>query len=170
MRDETKPVVDAIKNGVRTIENALREQTKAVVSAIKDGNSKPKQKVAFGWSVGRPTLKKRNTMPLELTLTNEQQVVVRLNPRTDAGKPAKLDGAPVWSVTSGPGKVVPADDGLSATLVTDDTDLSDTIYLVDGDADLGAGKEDVQDTITLHTQHANATNLGLVADAPTAKP
>lgn len=109
-------------------------------------------------------------MPLELTITNEQQVVVRLNPRTDAGKPAKLDGAPVWSVTSGPGKVVPADDGLSATLVSDDTDLSDTIYLVDGDADLGAGKEDVQDTITLHVTHANASNLGLVAEQPTAKP
>jgi len=42
MRDETKPVVDAIKHGVRTIENALREQTEKVVNAITGSNSKPK--------------------------------------------------------------------------------------------------------------------------------
>lgn len=109
-------------------------------------------------------------MPLEISLTNEQQVKVHLAPVTLAGKPTKLDGAPVWSVVSGPAKVVPATDGLSADLITDDTDLSDTIFLVDADADLGEGKEDVQDTITLHTTHANAANLGLSADAPTLKP
>lgn len=129
-----------------------------------------KNRVAFGWIVGQPKLKKGISMPLELTITNEQQVTVRLNPRTDAGKPAKLDGAPVWSVTGGPGTVVPAADGLSATLVSSDTDLGDTTYLVDGDADLGDGKEDVQDTILLHVIHANATNLGLVADQPVLKP
>lgn len=109
-------------------------------------------------------------MPLELTITNEQQVKVHLTPITDAGKPAKLDGAPVWSVVSGPGKVTPAADGLSADLISDDADLSDTIYKVDADADLGSGVTDVADTITLHVLHANATNLGLSADAPTLKP
>ncbi len=133
------------------------------------GCSKSKQGLFFGYVVERPQLKKGTRM-LELTITNEQQVTVRLNPRTDAGKPAKLDGAPVWSVTSGPGTVVPAADGLSAVLVSSDTDLTDTIYLVDGDADLGSGKEDVQDQIILHVSHANATNLGLVADQPVLKP
>src|SRR5881296_3072465 len=65
-----------------------------------------KQRVVFGWTVGQPQLKKKRIGMLELTCTNEQQIKVRLNPRTDAGKPAKLDGVPVWSVVSGPGTVV----------------------------------------------------------------
>lgn len=109
-------------------------------------------------------------MPLELSITNEEQVVVHLAPVTAAGKPTKLDGAPTWTVVSGPAKVNAAADGLSATLVSDDNDLSDTIVKVSADADLGDGVEEVADTITLHTTHANAKSLGLSADAPTLKP
>lgn len=109
-------------------------------------------------------------MPLELSLTNEQQVKVHITPVTASGKPAKLDGAPTWEVTSGPGKVVPADDGLSADLITDNEDLSDTVYQVNADADLGEGVETVSDTILLHTKHANASSLGLTADDPVLKP
>jgi len=35
--------------------------------------------------------------------------------------------------------------------------------LVDADADLGQGVEDVADTITLHVEGAKAVNLGLLA-------
>lgn len=135
------------------------------------GCSKPdkKNRVAFGWSVGQPKLKKKGNRVLELTISNEQKVKVHVNPVTDAGKPAKLDGVPKWSVVSGPGTVVPADDGLSADLVSADDDLSDTTFLVDADANLGTEVEDVQDTILLHVTHANAKNLGLTADAPVLK-
>lgn len=109
-------------------------------------------------------------MPLELSITNEQQVKVHLTPKTAAEKPAKLDGIPVWSKISGPGAVVAAEDGLSADLVSDNEDLSDTIFQVTADADLGEGVEQIADTITLHTTHANATNLGLTADEPVSKP
>lgn len=108
-------------------------------------------------------------MPLQVQITNEQKVVVHLNPVTTALKPAKLDGAPTWAVISGPAKVNPAADGLSAEIVSDDNDLSDTIIKVDGDADLGSGVEDVADTITVKTIHANAASLGLTADAPILK-
>src|SRR6185369_1584716 len=75
--------------------------------------SKHKRKVAFGWSVGQPQLKKKRiAMPLEVTMTNEEKITVRLSPKTQAGKPTKLDGAPKWSIVSGPARVVPADDGL----------------------------------------------------------
>jgi len=129
-----------------------------------------KRMVRFGWAVEPPKLKEIKHMPLELTVTNEEQVKVHLSPVTAAGKPTKLDGKPTWSVVSGPGKVVPADDGLSADLVSDDADLSDTTFLVDADADLGEGVEDIQDTILLHVTHANAKSLGLSADAPVIKP
>ena len=109
-------------------------------------------------------------MPLELSITNEQEIVVRLNPRTGAQKPSSLDGPAVWTVNSGPAKITPATDGLSCKLTSDDTDLSDTIVQVTADADLGAGVEKVADTILLHTTHANATSLGLTSDEPTIKP
>lgn len=99
-------------------------------------------------------------MAQEKTITNEQKVNVTLNPVTATGKPAKLDGAPVWSVISGDSTVVPAPDGLSADLVSSDTP-GDTTFLVDADADLGSGVVDVQDTITLHVEGALAANLGL---------
>jgi len=108
-------------------------------------------------------------MPVEVTITNEQQVNVKLNPKTDSGKPAKLDGVPVWSVVSGDSTVTVAADGMSADLVSSDTP-GDTTYLIDGDADLGTGVEDVQETITLHVSGANAKNLGVVVGTPTLKP
>lgn len=107
---------------------------------------------------------------LELTITNEQQIVVKINPVTDAKKPAKLDGAPVWNRISGPAAVNPSADGLSATLVSDDNDLTDTVIQVNADADLGSGVETISDQITLHVTHANATNLGLVAGSAAVKP
>lgn len=107
-------------------------------------------------------------MPLEITLSNEQKVVATITPVTATGRPARLDGAPVWSVVSGQGTVVPAADGLSAELITPNAP-GDTTYMVDGDADLGAGVVDIQDTITVHTTGANAANLGLSLGTPLPK-
>lgn len=107
-------------------------------------------------------------MPLEVKITNEQKVPITLTPKTDTGKPAKLDGAPVWSVVSGESTVVPSADGLSADLISSDNP-GDTVFLVDADADLGSGVEDLQDTITLTVTGANAKNLGLSAGTPVAK-
>lgn len=109
-------------------------------------------------------------MPLELTITNEQKVHVRINPKSPAGQPAKLDpnNPPKWSAISGDSLVVADPDGLGATLTSSDTP-GDSVFLVDGDADLGDGVVQVQDTITLHVQGANAASLGLAADAPELK-
>lgn len=109
-------------------------------------------------------------MPLDLTLTTEQKQHLKLTPKTAAGKDAPLDGAPVWSVISGNGTVVPDDDGLGAFIVsTDDVDSTPTIFQVSADADLGSGVETISDTITLTSTAPNASSLGLVADTPVAK-
>ncbi len=108
-------------------------------------------------------------MPLELKITNEQQVKVSLKPVTDTGKPAALDGSPAWTVISGNSQVVVAEDGLSADLVSSD-EPGDTIVSVKADADLGEGVEEIADTITLTVIGATAKNLGLSAGAPTPKP
>src|ERR1043165_893472 len=103
-------------------------------------------------------------MPLELTLTTEQKQHVKLTPKTAAGNPASVDGAPAWSVISGPGTIVADADGLGAFIVTpDDADGTPTIYQVSADADLGEGVTTITDTITLTTTHPQATSLGLAA-------
>jgi len=124
--------------------------------------------VSFSYKV-RIQGKKETYMPLEVTLTNEQKLNVTLSPVTATGKTAKLDGAPEWVVSSGPATLVTAPDGLSSDIVSSDEDLTDTIVQVNADADLGQGVETISDTITVHTIHANASNLGLTAGAPVAK-
>ena len=106
---------------------------------------------------------------MEIRITNEQQVKVKLSPKTDSGKPAKLDGSPSWSTISGNSQVVVDEDGLGALLVSSD-DPGDTEVLVKADADLGEGVEEISDVIKLSVVGATAKNLGLTAEAPTQKP
>lgn len=109
-------------------------------------------------------------MPLDLLITNEQKVHVKLAPKTAGGKDAALDGAPLWEVLSGSGTIVPDADGLGAFLVSPDAiDGVPTVYKVSADADLGSGVITLEDTINLTTNAANAANFGLVAEAPVAK-
>ena len=123
----------------------------------------------FDLVIGPVVLKtKVNPMAVTIKITNEQKVNVALTPKTDGGKPAKLDGAPVWSVVSGDSTLVVASDGLSADLVSSDTP-GDTTFLIDADADLGEGREDLQETITLTVSGANARNLGIVVGTPVTK-
>ena len=106
---------------------------------------------------------------LELTITNEEKIKVTLAPVTSTGKPAQVDGVPTWNVLSGPAAVNVAADGLSAELVSHDSDLSDTQIQVSADADLGEGVETVSDVITLKTVGAKAQSLGLSAGSPEPK-
>lgn len=111
---------------------------------------------------------KRKPMPLDLTVTNEQKIQVTLNPVTATGRPAPLDGAPEWTVISGNSTLDVASDGKSAFLVSSD-DPGDTQFLVKADANLGAGVEEISDTIRLSVEGARAASLGLVAGSPIPK-
>lgn len=122
----------------------------------------------LGLKFSLPELKTKKGTMTEVAVTNEQKIKLTLNPVTLKGKPAQLDGPPKWSVISGDSRVEPADDGLSAYLVSSDTP-GDTTFLIDADADLGAGVEDVQETITLHVAGARAANLGVIVGTPELK-
>lgn len=126
------------------------------------------KRVLFGWKLGLPSCKRTKPMPLELTITNEQKIKVTLNPVTDTGRPAPLDGTPEWTVVSGNSVVTPDADGKAAYLVSAD-EPGDTVVMVKADADLGEGREEIADTITLKVAGARAKNLGLVAGEPEAK-
>jgi len=148
---------------------AIREGLAGVAQAInglKPECSKPK--AHFDIAFGLVIQKAKKPMAVATSITNAQKVNVTLSPKTDSGKPAKLDGAPVWSVVSGDSTVVPAADGLSADLISSDTP-GDTTFLIDADADLGTGVEDLQETITLTVIGENAKNLGITIGTPTLK-
>jgi hypothetical protein len=87
------------------------------------------------------------------------------------GKPAPIESLTVTVVDPGlenlSTSAVDAD-GKGFTLTSNDNP-GDTTFLVDADAKIGEGIENVQDTVTLSVIGANAANLGLVADAPEAK-
>lgn len=106
---------------------------------------------------------------MDIIITNEQQVGVSLAPRTDAGRPAKLDGSPTWTTLSGSSQVKVADDGLSALLVSSD-DPGDTEIMIKADADLGEGVEEISEVLKLRVLGATAKNLGITVGTPEAKP
>jgi len=105
---------------------------------------------------------------LEITITNEQKVKVTVNPVTEAGVAVPLDGPIVVTPTSGDGTAMVEPDGVSAYLISGDQP-GDTVYTVSGDADLGAGVENISDVVTLHVEGAKAAALGLVAGEPELK-
>ena len=129
---------------------------------------KPKPQRHLGWRVGAVTPKIKKGSMLELTITNEQKVTIALNPVTAAGRPAKVDGVPQWTVASGDSQVVPAADGLSAVLVSSDNP-GETDINVSADADLGEGVETISDVIKLHVEGARAAALGLTSGTPETK-
>lgn len=103
-----------------------------------------------------------------ITITNEQKVLVTLQPTTAAGNPATVDGAPIWTVTEGDATVEPTDDGMSAYLVSGSADVNSKIQVV-ADADLGEGVQSITDTIDLAVVSAQASALGIVAGTPELK-
>lgn len=124
--------------------------------------------VHFNYSIAiQQKPKKPKTM--DITINNEQQVVVELHPVTPGGHPAPLDGAPTWTKISGDSEITVSEDGMSATLVSSDNP-GDSEFLVKADADLGSGVVEVSDMIRLSVAGAQAASLGLVAGEPTPKP
>jgi hypothetical protein len=107
-------------------------------------------------------------MPAEQTITNEQKVSITLNITTDAGRPAKVDGAPAWVILSGSSSLAVAEDGLSAVLTSSD-DPGDTTGIVKADADVGEGIVEISDTFTVHVAGAQAKNLGIGFGTPEPK-
>lgn len=108
-------------------------------------------------------------MPLDISITTEQQVRITATPVTASGNPAALDGALRVSVISGTatGESDPANP-LRVILRASDTPGA-TTFLIEGDADLGAGVVLIQDTATLTVIGAMASSLGLVVGTPEPK-
>lgn len=101
-------------------------------------------------------------------VTNAQNVRVTASPTDASGRPAQLDGPLRVTVQGGNGTFAPGNTNNDALLVSEDAP-GDTSYLIEGDADLGAGVELIQDTVTVRISGTKAQALGLVTSIE-AKP
>lgn len=108
-------------------------------------------------------------MANQAACTTEEKVPVTASPKTAAGNPAQVDGALKVTVQSGEGTVEqdPAKP-LEFFAVSSDTPGT-TEYLIEADADLGAGVEAISDTLTLVVSGAKAANFGVSTGAAVPK-
>jgi len=128
---------------------------------------KSQHKGHFNYAIGRPILKGVKSM-MELNVTNEEKILVTCNPVTLAGNPVALDGPIVVAVQNGDGGFEIQADGKSVFLISGALP-GDTTFTIQGDADLGAGVENISDVIILHVAGAKAASFGLVAGTPVLK-
>jgi hypothetical protein len=104
---------------------------------------------------------------LDITSTIEEKVYVKLAPKTASGKPATVDGIPVWNVAS-PATVEVDEDGMGAFLVSADT-VGSSAWSVEADADLGDGIRTISEGGTYTYTDAQAEALGVTASTPVPK-
>ena len=98
-----------------------------------------------------------------ITSTNEEKVLVSINPTTAAGNPATVDGVPTWTVTSGDCTLEVAADGLSAYIISGSANVANMIE-VSADADLDAEEvRTITETIVYTVVAAEAQALGINA-------
>lgn len=120
---------------------------------------------------GPVTNKKKKETMISQTITSIQKITATLHP--EAGTtPEPIVGVPTWAVLPGgtgtPSTVVPATDGMSADLVSSDTD-SVTTFQVSAFAGPGPTDDPITDTIVLTVVHPLADNLGTTLAAPVPK-
>lgn len=107
-------------------------------------------------------------MPLNIALTNEQKVLVTLNPTTESGNPAPLDGEPTWAVTEGDATIEVQSGGLSAYIVSGNPGSSTVTVTADADMDAGETRE-LSDVIAVTVVAAEAASIGFSVGTPEQK-
>lgn len=100
-----------------------------------------------------------------LTMTDSQQAVLTIKPVDKKGKPAQLDGVPVWtSSNTEVATVTPETKGLSVVvtgLVPGDATIS-----VSADGDLGEGIKEIAGTLEVTVTSGAAVTVEITAGEP----
>lgn len=108
-------------------------------------------------------------VPMTIVLTNEQKVLIAINPRTAAGNPAPLDGNPMF--TSSDESVItiePTDDPNRVFVVAQAAGSATMNASADADMDEGEVRT-LTGSIDFVVDQAEASDLGFVAGEPELK-
>jgi hypothetical protein len=100
-----------------------------------------------------------------LILTNSQEVDLAIQPLDARGKPAQVDGVPVWT-NSAPTKasLVVSADGLSCIVKA--LDNGSVQIGVSADADLGTGVKTITGLLDIEIVSGQAVTMGIIAGTP----
>jgi hypothetical protein len=120
---------------------------------------------SLAWHVGPVIKKGARGMPLDVSISSEEQCRLSITPLTPGGDPASIDGEAEWSV-EGTCTLAPID-ATSAWVIAGE--VGDSTVTVLCDADMGDGVVHIADTCVVHVATPMAANLGLAADAPVLK-
>ena len=128
-------------------------------------------KLIDGWQNYQSTHNKhkRGYIQMALVLTDEQKVPLVLAPKTAAGNPAALDGAPVWTVSDETVlELTVSEDGLSASVAAKGLGSAQVLVVADADLDEGETRE-ISGVLDIVVVAAEAASLGISAGVPEAK-
>ena len=101
-------------------------------------------------------------------LTDSQQETLSIQPLDKKGKPAKLDGVPVWASSDETIATVDASaDSTGLTAVLTAVSPGDCNVTVSGDADLGAGVTPIVGTLAVTVTAGQATQITINEGTPT---
>jgi hypothetical protein len=105
----------------------------------------------------------------QVLLTIDQTLPLAIQPVDRLGNPAKVDGAPVWTVSDPTiGEITSlAADGLSCVFNTLAAGVAQIV--VTADADLGVGVRTISGTLDVQIESGEAVGLAILAGAPVAK-
>jgi hypothetical protein len=101
-------------------------------------------------------------------ITNEQQVSVEVRPLTQAGRPARIDGAVEWASSDTSVATVTSTGAMSALVVSVGPGVTQISAVFD--ADLGEGVRPVEMTGALEVVEAEAVTAEIAFGAPELKP
>jgi hypothetical protein len=102
-----------------------------------------------------------------VTMTTEEKVLCTVEPVTEGGSPAPIDGVCTWQVVSGTCTVEPVD-ATSAYIVSGAAPGASVVE-VSADADLDTGVMTVTSVINVTVNNPSASSLTIVMDEPILK-
>lgn len=137
-----------------------------ITNVVPNGKKPPRQLIIQS--------KRRRVPNVSFPIPYSSQFPIEVELLDDKGKPAKVDGVPVWA-TDNPAilTVVPAPDGMSCNVQSTGV-LGTATVQFSADADLGAGVKEIIGTLEVEVTARGATTVvlkpGAVTDIPDAPP
>jgi len=153
---ETQKTLRKLLNGQREIEKTLAQ----ILDILEPGPAVKLEITAF---LEDGTILNGVT---QMDLRDDQQVALTIQPVDKKGKPALVDGVPVWAGSDDTViTVTAASDGMSAVVVGVAPGTARVV--VTADADLGSGVTDLTGTLDFNVTGGSAVTLNITAGTPT---
>lgn len=150
------------------VENKMNKLLKVLGEILKELRRSKAPVGIFNYTTLGEVPKKGISTMFTIDGSTENNHRIKIVPTTASGKAASIEaGSLTVEVISGGGGFTKEDDS-TVLLLSEDVDGA-TTYSVKGDADLGAGVQEISDTVVYNYKHPLAANLGITDDGEIPK-